>query len=107
MKYQKAQFEVAKVRLLLASKDAVLPSTTSPGELDLSYSGIINHGRRIDVIVCTLTSLVVGREAPGVCFALLGDDDAVVWSTCSVDGVLDVGQWCWLNQDLRSTSTLR
>jgi hypothetical protein len=45
--------------LLLAGQDTVLTTAAGPDQLDVPYSGVIDHGRSVDIIIGTLCGLVV------------------------------------------------
>lgn len=77
--------------LRLAVEYRVLTTSAGAENVLTAHGGVVDESRLLDFVIGALASLVVGREAPGVDLAILGDCKAVV-GTCS-NGA-DVGSSC-------------
>ena len=62
----------------ITAEDRELTTSASVDELSVTYSGVVNDSRCLDILAGALARLVIGREPPRVDFAVLGKGKAVV-----------------------------
>lgn len=80
-------------------EDGVLATSASPVETLVAGGGVVEHGGDGNVVVGALAGLVVGAEAPGVAFAVVGDGQAVVGAGGDHGAGTDAGDLGGLEED--------